>query len=92
MLPSTSPRTWQNNRVVAVSVLYNPRLDLETLTGFSLLSDSAFPRSVKALEGKIIRSREMNKFENEWSVLRYISLSAVEELIYFVITSERQAE
>ena len=58
---TTFAGSWHDSRVAAVSRLYRPRLMDDTPEGLAILGDSAFQRTVDALNAQIVRARKDNE-------------------------------
>lgn len=83
--------SFHDSKVFASFGLYNPKLgDEMTPRGFAILVDSAFPSSASVLNGKIIRTRKVNKIPSGSGIDEGAYGAATELLLDRAMPSERQ--
>ncbi len=87
------PGSWHDSKLGAASGLYRPMLTKHTPPGLALLGDSAFPRSVPELRGKLVRARKANEgwMRDSSDVPRTAWMAAIDTLLERAMPSERQS-
>ena len=85
------PGNWHDPRVMDSLGLYRLRLESHTPIRYVVLADSAFPRAVDWIRGKIVQARKSNERGRRCRVPKCASMETVDKLQEQAMPSARQS-
>ena len=86
------PGSWHDSKVALMSGLYDLFLsDKYVPPGYAVLGDSAFPRTAKNTNGKLVRARKDDELGLDGDIPKSAYLYAVDTILQRVLPSERQS-